>query len=171
VRTADHRRFPVGLDGNLLAPIRYAVRDLPEYCALAGRPDPCPRLGRSLAERRAACVTASERRDIDNLRRSKRKLYGFGPTRSLRAIWGLKELDADFEFVPVNLLAGEHKHPDFLRLNPVGKIPVLVDGDVVIPESAAIVFYLADKYPNKGLMPAGLKERAQVYRWVIVGIL
>ena len=36
------------------------------------------------------------------------KLYGFGPTRSLRALWGLKELDADFEFIPVNLLAGEH---------------------------------------------------------------
>jgi hypothetical protein len=35
------------------------------------------------------------------------KLYGFGPTRSLRALWGLKELDADFEFIPVNLLAGE----------------------------------------------------------------
>jgi glutathione S-transferase len=39
------------------------------------------------------------------------KLYGFGPTCSLRALWGLKELDADFEFIPVNLLAGEHKHP------------------------------------------------------------
>ncbi|HWX27488.1 MAG TPA: hypothetical protein VNZ53_08640 [Steroidobacteraceae bacterium] len=46
------------------------------------------------------------------------KLYGFGPTRSLRALWGLKELDADFEFIPVDLLAGEHKRPDFLRLNP-----------------------------------------------------
>ena len=58
------------------------------------------------------------------------KLYGFGPTRSLRALWGLKELAADFEFIPVNLLAGEHKHPDFLRLNPAGKVPVLVDGDI-----------------------------------------
>ena len=52
------------------------------------------------------------------------KLYGFGPTRSLRALWGLKELDADFEFIPVDLLAGEHKRPDFLRLNPAGKVPV-----------------------------------------------
>ncbi len=43
---------------------------------------------------------------------------------------GLKEFDADFEFIPVNLLAGEHKHPDFLRLNPAGKVPVLVDGDI-----------------------------------------
>ncbi len=95
------------------------------------------------------------------------KLYGFGPTRSLRALWGLKELDADFEYISVNLLAGEHKHPDFLRLNPAGKVPVLVDGDLIIPESAAIVLYLADKYANKGLLPADLASRAQVYRWTM----
>jgi glutathione S-transferase len=98
------------------------------------------------------------------------KLYGFGPTRSLRALWGLKELDTDFEFIPVNLLAGEHKHPDFLRLNPVGKVPVLVDGDILIPESAAIVLYLADKYRDKRLLPASLQERAQVYRWVMFAV-
>jgi glutathione S-transferase len=98
------------------------------------------------------------------------KLYGFGPTRSLRALWGLKELDADFEFVPVNLLAGEHKRPEFLRLNPAGKIPVLVDGDLVIPESAAILLYLADKYRDKGLLPEGLTERAHVYRWLMFAV-
>ena len=98
------------------------------------------------------------------------KLYGFGPTRSLRALWGLKELDADFEFVPVNLLAGEQQHPDFLGLNPAGKIPVLVDGDVVVPESAAIVLYLAEKYREKGLLPADLKARAQVYRWLMFAV-
>ena len=98
------------------------------------------------------------------------KLYGFGPTRSLRALWGLKELDVDFEFVPVNLLRGEHKHPDFLRLNPTGKIPVLVDGDIVVPESAAIILYLADKYREKGLMPADLKGRAHVYRWTLFAV-
>ncbi|HLG88240.1 MAG TPA: glutathione S-transferase family protein [Alphaproteobacteria bacterium] len=97
-------------------------------------------------------------------------LYGFGGARSLRAIWGLKELDVDFEFVPVNLLAGEHRRPDFLRLNPAGKIPVLVDGDLVIPESAAIVFYLADKYPQKELMPTDLNARAEVYRWVMFAV-
>ena len=95
------------------------------------------------------------------------KLYGFGPTRSLRALWGLNELGADFQFVSVNLIAGEHRRPEFLALNPAGKVPVLVDGDLVIPESAAIVLYLAEKYPEKGLMPAGLKERANVYRWVM----
>ncbi len=65
------------------------------------------------------------------------KLYGFGPTRSLRALWALRELDADFEFVPVNLRAGEHRRPAFLRLNPAGKLPVLVDDDLVLTESAA----------------------------------
>lgn len=98
------------------------------------------------------------------------KLYGFGPTRSLRAQWALKELDAEFEFVPVNLLAGEHRHPDFLRLNPAGKVPVLVDGNSVITESAAIVLYLADKYPEKGLLPLELGQRAQVYRWIMFAV-
>lgn len=95
------------------------------------------------------------------------KLYGFGPTRSLRAMWGLKELGLQFEFIPVNLLAGEHQRPEYLALNPAGKVPVLVDGDVVLSESAAIVLYLAEKYPEKGLMPKSLEQRAQVYRWVM----
>ncbi|KWH36614.1 glutathione S-transferase [Burkholderia cepacia] len=98
------------------------------------------------------------------------KLYGFAGTRSQRALWGLKELDADFEFVSVNLLQGEHKRPEFLRLNPAGKVPVLVDGDLVIPESAAILLYLADKYPEKALLPVDPALRAQAYRWVMFAV-
>ncbi|WP_407354154.1 glutathione S-transferase family protein [Luteimonas sp. R10] len=95
------------------------------------------------------------------------KLYGFGPTRSLRAQWALRELGAEFEFIPVNLAAGEGRTPEFLRLNPAGKLPVLVDGDLVLTESAAIVFYLAEKYPGHGLLPSDLETRAQVYRWTL----
>ncbi|NIF42701.1 glutathione S-transferase family protein [Burkholderia sp. Tr-862] len=98
------------------------------------------------------------------------KLYGFAGARTQRALWGLKELDADFEFVSVNLLAGEHKRPEFLHLNPAGKVPVLVDGDLVIPESAAIVLYLADKYPEKALLPADLARRAEAYRWIMFAV-
>jgi glutathione S-transferase len=95
------------------------------------------------------------------------KLYGFAPTRSIRVLWTLRELDVDFEFVTVNLLAGEHQRPEFLQLNPAGKVPVLVDGDLVLTESIAIVLYLADKYRARDLLPTDLKQRAQVNRWLL----
>lgn len=95
------------------------------------------------------------------------KLYGLGPTRSLRVIWALNELDVDFEFISINLMQGEHLTPEFLHLNPAARVPVLVDGDTVVTESAAIVLYLAEKYPDKGLLPSDIKERAQVYRWTM----
>ena len=97
----------------------------------------------------------------------KMKLYEFGPTRSIRARWTLQELGADFESIRVNLLAGEHRHPEFLQINPAGKIPVLVDGELVLTESVAIVLYLAEKHSDRGLLPADLNERAQVNRWLL----
>jgi Glutathione S-transferase, N-terminal domain len=54
------------------------------------------------------------------------QLYEFGPTRSIRVRRTLRELGVDFEAVSVNLLAGEHRRPEFLRINPAGKVPVLV---------------------------------------------
>src|ERR687896_860964 len=95
------------------------------------------------------------------------KLYEFGPTRSIRARWTLQELGADFEPIRVNLIAGEHQRPEFLKINPAGKIPVLIDGDLVLTESVASVLYLAEKYSNKGLLPANLDQRAQVHRWLL----
>lgn len=97
----------------------------------------------------------------------KMKLYEFGPTRAIRARWTLQELGVDFEPIRVNLLAGEHRRPEFLKINPAGKLPVLVDGDFVLTESVAIVLYLAEKYPEKGLLPAGIEARAQVNRWLL----
>ena len=97
----------------------------------------------------------------------KMKLYEFAPTRSIRVRWTLQELGVDYESVPVNLLAGEHRRPEFLTINPAGRVPVLVDGDLVLTESVAIVLYLADKCSSKGLIPTDLKERAQVNRWLL----
>jgi glutathione S-transferase len=82
----------------------------------------------------------------------------------------LQELGVDFESVTVNLRAGEHRHPDFLKLNPAGKIPVLVDGDLVLTESVAIMLYLAEKYLDKGLVPTDIKHRAQVNRWLLFAV-
>jgi glutathione S-transferase len=95
------------------------------------------------------------------------KLYEFAPTRSIRVRWTLQELGVDYEPVTVNLLAGEHRRPEFLEINPAGKLPVLVDGDLVLTESVAIVLYLAEKYSSQGLMPTSLKERAQLNRWLL----
>lgn len=94
------------------------------------------------------------------------KLYGTPPTRALRVLWLLNELDLECEVVTVNMGIGEHLAPQFLALNPAGKLPVLVDGDLVLTESAAIPLYLAEKCPDKGLIPSALAERAQMYRWI-----
>jgi len=95
------------------------------------------------------------------------KLYEFAPTRSIRARWALQELGVAFEPVTVNLIAGENRRPEFLKINPAGKVPALVDGDVVLTESVAIVLYLAEKYADEGLLPADLAARAQVNRWLL----
>jgi glutathione S-transferase len=95
------------------------------------------------------------------------KLYEFAPTRSIRARWALQELGVDFESVVVNLGRGEHRRPDFLRINPAGKLPVLVDGAVVLNESVAIVLYLAAKYPDRGFLPTDLATRADLDRWLL----
>ncbi len=95
------------------------------------------------------------------------KLFEFSPTRSIRVRWTLQELEVDFDATTVNLIAGEHRQPAFLKINPAGKIPALVDGDQVITESVAIVLYLADKYPEKKLVPADPEQRAQLNRWLL----
>lgn len=95
------------------------------------------------------------------------KLYGFAPTRALRVQWILQELDLDFEYVQVDPTKGELRQPQFLALNPAGKLPVLDDDGFVLSESIAIVLYLAEKYPEKGFLPADLRARAEVYRWLL----
>jgi glutathione S-transferase len=98
------------------------------------------------------------------------KLYEFGPTRSIRARWTLQELDIPFESVVVKLTENEHKRPEFLQINPAGRLPVLVDGNLIVTESAAIVRYLAEKFPDKQLWPRALPERAQADRWLMFAV-
>ncbi|WP_288130703.1 glutathione S-transferase family protein [Microbulbifer sp.] len=94
------------------------------------------------------------------------KLYGTPPTRVIRVMWLLNELGLEYEIHHVDLLKGEAQREDFLALNPTAKVPVLVDGDLVLTESAAIQLYLAEKYPQAGFIPDSLEERAQMYRWI-----
>jgi len=94
-------------------------------------------------------------------------LWGAGTPRTLRAHWVLHELGLEYEKHPIGSRTGETQTPEFKRLNPREKIPVLQDGDLALAESAAIVTYLAEKYgqPNGLIPPAGSPERAAYYEW------
>ena len=94
-------------------------------------------------------------------------LYHNPQSRSTTVHYMLHEIGETFEIVPIDLKAGEHKSPEFLKINPMGKIPVLKDGDLVITETPAILVYLADKYPKAGLAPAiDDPDRAAYLRWL-----
>ena len=76
------------------------------------------------------------------------------------------QLGLDPERVNVDLTKGEQRKPEFLSLNPSGKVPVLVDGDFVLSESHAIMMYLADTTPGQTLYPTELRARADVNKWM-----
>lgn len=80
----------------------------------------------------------------------------------------LQEIGAPFELKFVDRDRGEHQSPAYLKLNPNGRIPVLVDGELVLYEAAAICLHLADRFPEARLAPpAGSPERARLYQWVL----
>lgn len=92
-------------------------------------------------------------------------LYGVPNTRSTRVAWTLEELGLDWQFHFVNLEKGEHKSPEYLAVNPCGKVPALNDDGLVLSESAAICHFLAEKYGDGKLMPApATAESAQYHR-------
>lgn len=74
-------------------------------------------------------------------------------------------LNLPYEYKLVDLRAGEHRKPEFLKINPVGKVPAIDDGGFLLFESGAIIKYLADK-ANSSLYPKGLKERAIQDQWI-----
>jgi glutathione S-transferase len=95
------------------------------------------------------------------------KLYGYRNGRTLRALWALEEVGAEYEYVEVDVIHGEGRQPSFLKINPGGKVPVLDDGGIIVTESAAICMHLAEKHPASRLLPpAGTAERTECYKWI-----
>jgi glutathione S-transferase len=90
------------------------------------------------------------------------KIYGNAHSRALRCFWAALELGVEFEQVPVP--SGEPRPPDFLAINPNGRVPAMVDGDLVLFESMAINWYLAKKAGGP-LAPASLAEEAETLKW------
>ena len=80
----------------------------------------------------------------------------------------LEEMGVPFALVRVDRANNAHRSPEYLKLNPNGLIPVLIDDDLVLYETAAICLYLTDKYADKGFAPlAGSVERAHFYKWLM----
>jgi GSH-dependent disulfide-bond oxidoreductase len=88
-------------------------------------------------------------------------LYAFATPNSIKPAIALEELGLDYTLHSVNVRKGEQKLPEFLALNPNGKVPVLVDGDLVLTESAAILVYLAEKTGK--LLPKDGAGRARTF--------
>jgi len=95
------------------------------------------------------------------------RLYGYRNGRTLRALWALEEVAAEYDYTEVDVMSGEARQPWFLKINPAGKVPVFVDDGVVITESAAVCMHLAEKFPQAGLLPAtATLQRSQCYQWI-----
>jgi len=91
------------------------------------------------------------------------KLYGGARSRAALVQWYLEELETPYEFVVLDLHNLENRQPEFLAINPMGKVPAIVDEDFQVWESGAILFYLAQKH---GKMPTSLKEQATISQWM-----
>jgi glutathione S-transferase len=90
------------------------------------------------------------------------QLYFNPQSRAVVAKWMLDECGAKYDLVHIDLQKGEQKSPEFLRINPAGKLPALVDGEARLFENVAIALYLADRFPDARLAPAiGAPERGR----------
>ena len=92
------------------------------------------------------------------------KLYGGSRSRASIVQWYLEELEVSYEFVLLDMANKEHLATDFLKINPFGKVPAIVDDDYTLWESGAILLYLAEKH---GKMPSSITERNIIYQWVL----
>lgn len=96
------------------------------------------------------------------------KLYYYPGNANLAPHMLLEELGADYELVLVDRDNNAHKSPEYLKLNPAGRIPVLIDGDLVLYETAAICLHLVDRHPQAKLAPVvDSIERAHFYKWLM----
>jgi glutathione S-transferase len=97
-------------------------------------------------------------------------LYHAAPSRSSIVRWMLEELGEPYDIHLLSLKQGENREPAYLAVNPMGKVPALRHGDVVITEAAAICCYLADEFPHARLnVPVGDPRRGAYLKWLFFG--
>jgi glutathione S-transferase len=94
---------------------------------------------------------------------SKLRIYGIARTRAFRALWIAKELGIDYEHIPIEIGAAGARQPDYLAINPNGRLPAIEDDGFVLWESLAITLYLAKKHGR--LYPTTLEGEARAWQW------
>ena len=95
------------------------------------------------------------------------KLYWSPRSRSFTTLWLMEESGLPYERVLTDISTGAQKAPDYLKVNPMGKVPALSDGDAALGEAAAICAYIADRYPETKLAPAVTDpRRARYLQWL-----
>ena len=93
-------------------------------------------------------------------------IYGSPMSRAFRVLWMAQELGLQYENIPLDPRAGDTRKPDYLKINPNGHVPAIVDGDYVLWESLAINLYLAKKHGGP-LAPADLAEEGKALAWSV----
>jgi glutathione S-transferase len=96
---------------------------------------------------------------------SRLRIYGIARTRAFRALWIAKELGLEYEHIPVEIGPGGAREPDYLAINPNGRLPAIDDDGFTLWESLAITMYLAKKHANGRLYPATLEGEAKCWQW------
>ena len=93
------------------------------------------------------------------------RIYGIARTRAFRALWIAEEIGLDYEHLPIEIGDAGARAPEFLAINPNGRLPVIVDDGFVLFESLAITLYLAKKHSNGTLYPGTLEGEAKAWQW------
>lgn len=93
------------------------------------------------------------------------KIFGIARTRAFRPLWTAMELGIDYEHIPVEIGSHGAQQPEFLKINPNGRLPAIDDDGFVLFESLAITMYLAKKHSNGRLYPGTLEGEARTWQW------
>ena len=110
------------------------------------------------------------RRATKESRMAKLTLYHAAPSRSSIVRWMLEEVGEPYDIHLLSLSKGENRQPGYLAVNPMGKVPALKHGDMVMTEAAAICAYLADEFPKARLsIPIGDPRRGVYLKWLFFG--
>jgi glutathione S-transferase len=93
------------------------------------------------------------------------RIYGIARTRAFRVLWVAKELGLDYQHLPIEIGDAGARSPEFLAINPNGRLPVIVDDGFLLFESLAITLYLAKKHSFGKLYPGALQAEAKAWQW------